>query len=48
MQAADFPLHLFAKRAVERAKGLVHQQEIGLENNSAGERYTLLLAAREL
>ena len=41
-------LHMLAQLLVERAERLVHQNEGRLEDERAGERDALLLAAREL
>ena len=48
LQAAHLQLHLLPQLAVERAKGLVEQQQPRLKHGGAGERDALLLAAREL
>ena len=44
----DLELHLLAQLLVERAERLVHQHELGLEDQRAGKRDALLLAAGEL
>ena len=44
----DFVLHLFAQLLVEGAQGLVHQHQVGLEDQRPGDGDPLLLAAREL
>ena len=41
-------VELVAHDLVERAEGLIHQQEMGVEGESAGDRGALLHAAREL
>ena len=48
MDVLDLVLHLLAQLLVERAERLVHQHELGLEDQRAGDRDPLLLAAREL
>ena len=48
LQAADLELHGLAQLAVERAERLVEQQQPRIEDDGAGERHALLLAAREL
>ena len=48
LQLAQLDLELLAQLAVERAERLVEQQDLGLEDEGAGERHALLLAAREL
>ena len=48
MDVLDLVLHLLAQLLVERAERLVHQHELGLEHQRAGDRDPLLLAAREL
>ena len=48
MQMADLILHLLAQLLVERAQGLVHQHEIGIEDQRPGDGNALLLAAGEL
>ena len=44
----DLVLHLFAQLLVEGAQRLVHQHQIGLEHQGAGNGDALLLAARQL
>ena len=41
-------VELVADDLVERAEGLVHQQQVGVEGQRAGDRGALLHAAREL
>ena len=41
-------VEVVADDLVERAEGLVHQQQIGIEGQRAGDRGALLHAAREL
>ena len=48
MQAAHLELQVLAQLLVERAQRLVHQQQARLEDDGAGERHPLLLAAGEL
>ncbi len=48
MQVLDLELHVLAELLVERAERLVHQHELWVEDERAGERDALLLAAREL
>ena len=48
VQAADLELHLLAQLPIERAQRLVHQQDVRLDHDRAGERHPLLLAAGEL
>ena len=48
MQVAHLDLHLLAQLLVERRQRLVHQQDARLEDDGAGERDALALAAREL
>ena len=45
VQARDLVLHLIAEIPVERAERLVHQQELGIEDERARERHALLLAS---
>jgi hypothetical protein len=40
-------LHVFAQLLVERRERLVQQQHLGLEDQRAGERHPLPLAARQ-
>ena len=47
-QLLHIDLHLQAQLSVERPKGLIQQQYTGLDLQSAGERHSLLLPAREL
>ena len=44
----DLELHLLAQLLIQRPQGLVHQHQPGPEHQGAGQRHTLLLAAREL
>lgn len=44
----DLELHALAQVLVERAERLVHQHQLGIEHERAGERDALLLAAGEL
>ena len=46
VQAADLEAHLLAQVGVEVRERLVHQQRLGLDDERAGERDALLLAAR--
>ena len=46
--AVDFVAHFLAQLQIERRKWLVEQQEIGLDDERAGERDALLLAAGKL
>ena len=39
----DLELHLFAKLLVQRSQWLIHQDELGLEDERSGQRYALLL-----
>ena len=48
MQAPDLELHLLAQLLVEGAERLVHQHELRLEHERAGDGDALLLAAGEL
>src|SRR5918998_628893 len=48
LEAQDEVPHLFPEVGVERAEGLVEEQEPRVGDEGAGERYPLLLAAREL
>ena len=48
LQPPDLELQLLAQLAVERAEGLVEQQQPRAEDHGAGERHPLLLPAREL
>ena len=48
LQAAHLELHGLAQLAVERAERLVEQQQPRVEDDGAGQRHALLLAAREL
>ncbi len=44
----DLVLHLLAQAAVERAQRLVHEYQVGLEDQCPGNRHALLLPAGEL
>jgi hypothetical protein len=46
MQVTYLILHLFPQLFVECAKGFVHQHEIRIENECAGNRHALLLTTR--
>ena len=48
LDAAEFELHVFAELPVEGGQGLVEEEDIGLEDEGAGNRHPLLLAAGEL
>jgi hypothetical protein len=48
VQVLDFELHMLAKLLVERAERFVHQYELRLEHQRAGERDALLLATGHL
>ncbi len=48
MDVLDLELHLLAQLLVEGAQRLVHQHQLRLEDQRAGQRHALLLAAREL
>ena len=48
VQVPDLVLHVLAQLLVEGAERLVHQHELGLEDQRPGERDALLLAAGEL
>src|SRR5262249_52805883 len=48
LDARKLRLHLFAQLEVERAEGLVEQQDRGPIHQSACERHTLLLASGQL
>ena len=48
MEAAQPRAQLGADVRVERAEGLVEQQDLGLDGQRAGERHALALAAGEL
>ena len=47
-QVAQHGLHLGAGEGIERAEGLVHQQDAGIGGEGAGEADALALAAGEL
>ena len=44
----DLDLHLLAKLLVERTQRLVHQHDLGLEDERPGKRHPLLLASGKL
>ena len=48
LELLDPVFHLLAELLVERAQGLVEQQDLGLDDQHPGERDPLLLAAGEL
>ena len=48
MQVLDLELHVFAQLLVQGAQGFVHQHQLGVEDQGAGQRNPLLLAARQL
>ena len=48
LQLLQLDLQLLAQLAVERAQRLVEQQDVGLEDDGAGQRHALLLAAGKL
>ena len=48
VQVLQLDLHVLAQLLVERAERLVHQHELRVEHERAGQRDALLLAAREL
>ena len=48
VQAADLEAHLLAQVGVEVGQRLVEQQHLGLDDDGAGQRHALLLAARQL
>jgi hypothetical protein len=48
MHALDLEAHLFAQVCVEIGQRLVEQQHRRADDDGAGERHALLLAAREL
>ena len=48
LQAPHLELHRLAQLAIERAKGLVEEEEARIEHDRARERHALLLTAREL
>ena len=48
VDAPDLVLHFLAQTPVERAERLVHQHQLGLEHQRAGDCHPLLLATREL
>ena len=45
VQALDFELHMLAQLLVQGAKRFVHQDQLGIEHQRAGQRDALLLAA---
>ena len=48
LQLDQFVLHLGTDQGVERGEGLVHEQDVGVVRQGAGEADALLHAAREL
>ena len=48
VERLELDLHVGAQLAVERAQRLVEQQQMRREDQRAGQRHPLLLAAREL
>ena len=48
LQLADFDAHLLAQLGVEIGQRLIEQQHVGPENQRAGQRHALLLAAGQL
>lgn len=48
VQMLDFHLHVLAKLLVQRSQGLVHQHQLRLEDQRAGQRHALLLATGKL
>src|SRR5262245_52731120 len=48
MEVADLILHLLAQLLVERAQGLIHEYEVGIEHQRPGNGDALLLAAGKL
>jgi hypothetical protein len=48
VQLAQPAAQLLAHLGVQRTKGLVKQQHLGLDGQGTGQRDTLTLAAREL
>ena len=45
MNVFDLVLHLLAQILVQRAQGLVHQNQVRLENQGPRQRHPLLLTA---
>ena len=48
VQVLDLHLHMLAQLLVQGAQGLVHQHQLWLEDQGAGQGHTLLLAAGKL
>ena len=48
VQGLDFNLHVLAQLFVQRAQRFVHQHQLRIKDQRAGQGYTLLLATREL
>ena len=48
VQVLDLHLHLLAQLLVQRAQRFVHQHQLRLEHQRAGERHALLLATGKL
>ena len=48
VQPADFKAHLFAQIGIEVGQRLVEQKRLRLDDQGAGQRHALLLAARQL
>jgi len=48
LQAADEPQDLLLHRHVERRRGLVRDDDLGLEGEGGGDQHTLTHAARRL
>ena len=48
LQALQFNLHAVSELAVERAKGLIEKQHVGLDHDRPRKRHPLTLTAREL
>ena len=48
LHGLQFEAHLLAQFGIERGEGLVEQQDVGLQDQGAGEGHALALAAGEL
>ena len=48
LDALDHVAHFHAQLGIQIGKGLVHQQHLGLNDDSAGQRHALLLSAGKL
>ena len=48
LKLLQLDLQFLAQLAIERPRGLVEQQDVGLEDDGARQRHALLLAAGEL